>query len=119
MDESQARVYVAAPRKWLMDTGTPFDIVSINDVSPKAEEQKVPSDTLFSLNAVGGIQDVEWMLPMVIQMSGKWKEKCIPLLIEATSPAALCIGRRCMELEYAFHWAANRSCSTPVAALCH
>ena len=56
------------PRKWLMDTGTGFDIVSSHDVSAKAGEHKIPADELVSLNAVGGITEVEWMLPMNIQM---------------------------------------------------
>ena len=32
------------PRRWLMDTGTPFDIVSVNDVNAEAESHKVRSD---------------------------------------------------------------------------
>jgi hypothetical protein len=37
-------------------------------------------------------------------MSHRHKEKINPLLIEATSPAALSIGRRCMEMGYGFYW---------------
>ena len=92
------------PKRWLMDTGTPFDIVSVNDVNAEAEEHRQRAENNISLNAVGGIQDVNWVLPLTLKMSPKHKENITPLLIDSTSPAALSIGRRCMELGYGFYW---------------
>ena len=51
------------PRRWLMDTGTPFDIVSVNDVNAEAESHKIKADNSVTLNAVGGFKDVEYTLP--------------------------------------------------------
>ena len=42
------------PKRWLMDTGTPFDIVSVNDINAEAESHKVRADNNVTLNAVGG-----------------------------------------------------------------
>ena len=41
------------PKRWLMDTGTPFDIVSVNDINAEAESHKVRADNNVTLNAVG------------------------------------------------------------------
>ena len=92
------------PKRWLMDTGTPFDIVSVHDINAEAERHKVQADNNVTLNAVGGLTDVEHILPLTIRMSNRYKEKVDTLLIPTTSPAALSIGRRCMEMGYGFYW---------------
>lgn len=81
-----------------MDTRTPFGIVSVNDIKAEAESHKIRADDNVTLNAVGGLQDVEHVLPLTIRMSNRYKEKIETLLIPTTSPATLSIGRRCMEM---------------------
>ena len=61
------------PRRWLMDTGTPFDIVSVNDINAEAESHKIRADNNVTLNAVGGLQDVEHVLPLTIRMLNRYK----------------------------------------------
>ena len=92
------------PRRHLMDTGTPFDIVSVNDVNAEAESHEVRSDHNVTLNAVDGLQDVDYVLPLTLRMSNRYKEKIQALLIDQTSPAALSTCRRCMEMGYGFYW---------------
>ena len=77
------------PRRLVMDTGTPFDIVSVNDINAEAESHKIRADNNVTLNAVGGLQYVEHVLPLTIRMSNRYKEKIETLLIPTTSPAAL------------------------------
>ena len=64
-----------------MDTGTPFDIVSVNDVSAEAESHKIRADNNVTLNAVGGLQDVEHVLPVTLRISNRYKEKVDALLL--------------------------------------
>ena len=44
------------PRRWLIDTGTPFDIVSVNDINAEAESHKIRAENNVTLNAVGGLR---------------------------------------------------------------
>ena len=73
---SEAPIYAVeaalGPRRWLMDTGTPFDIVSVNDINAEAESHKILADNNVTLNAVGGLTDVEYVLPLTIRMSNRY-----------------------------------------------
>ena len=89
------------PQRWLMDTGSPVDLVGKNDIPAKyLESNSKDSDFHVTLNTANGATTADKVLPLQVAPLG---ESVSPLILEE-SPAVLSIGRRCMLDGYEFHW---------------
>ena len=90
--------------RWLMDTGSPFDIVEEANCT---KQQIDNADQLASphvLSTAGGITEVGSTVPYQV---GPLKEEIDPILLPS-SPPVLSLGRRVMELGYGFYWPPRR-----------
>ena len=94
------------PSMWLMDTGTPFDIVSQQELSDELQARKYKTKLNVNLQTANGIAKIKWQVPLKVKMSPAWRETIRPIMMEGTTPAALSIGRRCVVDGYSFHWPA-------------
>ena len=96
-----AAALTLGPQRWIMDTGSPFDLVGRNEI-PKSYVNKNIAESEFeiTLNTANGETDVNWTLPLQVAPLG---ETVNPFLLENT-PAVLSVGRRCMVDGYEFHW---------------
>ena len=89
---------------WLMDTGTPFDIISKYDVSSNERAKKKRAKHSIILNTANGIVKVKWQVPLKVKLSRSQTENIDAIMMNGATPAALSIGRRCMENGYTFIW---------------
>ena len=90
---------------WLIDTGSPFDIASVEALGATAceaaERLRCGADLL---TANGPTSCKEFIRMQVKQL----QENIQPLLLKK-SPFVLSVGIRCMELGYDFHWPAYKN----------
>ena len=87
-------------RKWLMDTGCPYDLTSRKTFYSADLKTNEPAVVTIFLNTANGLTSCDQVIPHQIG----------PLGVVATpyvmgdSPDVLTIGYRCVELGYDFHW---------------
>ena len=93
------------PRRWLVDTGSAFDLVSEKDVPSWYKSQVVPSDVAIELSTANGRALVDTKVPMQI---GPLHEDVEPLVLPNTPPV-ISVGRRCVEGGCSFHWPAGKT----------
>ncbi len=82
---------------WLIDTGSPFDLIGCDELPPNAVKRKIKGQALYTANGEIVANEVVDIAILDLQ------ETASPLLLDAT-PAVLSVGLRCMELGYSFHW---------------
>jgi hypothetical protein len=91
------------PRRWLVDTGSAFDLVGRKDVPEAHLSAAEPARRPIQLKTANGVTTVD---EEIILQCGPLKEHVYPLLLDST-PAVLSVGRRCMEDGFSFHWPAG------------
>jgi len=77
------------PERWLVDTGSAFDLIGRSDVPDWCARLATPTEGMVELS------------------TGPFKQHVSPLLLES-SPPVLSVGKRCMEEGYSFHWPSGR-----------
>ena len=89
------------PDKWLMDTGCGSDLIGIDDI-PKFNLEKMLTQCTseIQLHTANGITTVQ---NEVILQVKNLREEVTALVLDSTPPV-LSIGKRCMDLGWAFHW---------------
>ena len=90
---------------WLVDTGSPFDLIGrdeLTDAFIGERVRKIMGQALLTANG-------EIVAREVVDIAVKeLRETASPLLLDST-PAVLSVGLRCMELGYSFHWPKNQN----------
>ena len=93
---------IDGPSRWIMDTGSGFDLIGMHDLSSKMlADAHVVSDSI-ELHTANGVTIVDQAVPLQV---GPLIENVIPLMLDST-PAVLSVGRRCVDEGYAFTWPA-------------
>ena len=54
---------VIAPKRWLLGTGTPHDLTSVNSAGSKIIARKTEANAGYQLNVAGGVTPVKWKAP--------------------------------------------------------
>ena len=70
-----------APKRWLLDTGAPHDLTSINSVGKRIIARRKKANVNYSLTGVGGVTPINWVAPIGIT-AGSCTEKIEPFLLE-------------------------------------
>jgi hypothetical protein len=92
------------PERWLVDTGSAFDLIGKNDVPDWRVKLATATETPVELSTANGRMVVG---KKVLMQVGPFQQHVSPLLLEH-SPPVLAVGRRCMEEGYSFHWPSGR-----------
>ena len=91
------------PRRWLMDTGSGHDLVSLHDINKKFLKKLKPEHMITLCTANGDI-DVKEYVTLMIKKLGQNAE----ILVLEDSPAVLSIGKRVKRYGYSFVWKAGK-----------
>eukprot|EP00971_Amphidinium_carterae_P088467 1750451-Amphidinium_carterae.1 len=96
-DDHEAVAMAAVARKWLIDTGSAYDLVSAKDAveDPKKRLQKP-----LLMQTANGVMEAS---KRATERVNTLRSTITPLLIDST-PDVLSVGRRCMTEGYSFHW---------------
>jgi len=92
------------PERWLVDTGSAFDLVGRHDVPDWCARLATPTESVVELSTTNGRMIVE---KEVLMQVGPFQQHVSPLLLEH-SPPVLSMGKRCMEEGYSCHWPSGR-----------
>ena len=92
------------PERWLVDTGSAFDLIGKQDVPEWCVMLATPTDGTVELSTANGRMAVT---KEVLMQVGSFQQHVTPLLLES-SPPVLSVGKRCMEEGYSCHWPAGR-----------
>ena len=93
------------PDKWLIDTGSGYDLVGRNDVPGWAMDSMLEDSSPIDLHTANGITTVDKTVSL--QVMGLM-EAVKPLVLQST-PAVLSVGKRCMEEGWSFVWNAGEN----------
>ena len=93
------------PDRWLIDTGSAFDLVGQHDVPDWNLELAEMTEDMIELSTANGRMNVD---KEVLMQVGPLKRHIKPLLLSNTPPV-LSVGKRCMEEGFSFHWPANEA----------
>ena len=93
------------PTRWLMDTGSAFDLIGEKDVPAWYRSRAEDADSDVELSTANGRTVVDKKIPMQV---GALLEVVEPLLLPSTPPV-LSLGKRCMEDGCSFHWPARQN----------
>ena len=89
------------PPRWIMDTGSGYDIVDSADLPNDWDDMiHASEDAGLCLQTAGGPTSIDQEAEVQI---GPFLEVARPLILEG-SPSVLSVGRRCMLDGYSFHW---------------
>jgi hypothetical protein len=91
--------------RWLMDTGSAFDLIGEKEVPPELLKFAEPARNRVELCTANGRTTVDREVEL---QCGPLHEHVSPLLLKST-PAVLSIGRRCVNDGYSFHWVSGES----------
>ena len=89
-----------APRLWLQDTGSGFDLVDRSRCDQFTLDHAQPLDIPLILNTANGECQIDETVPIQI---GPTAENAEALLLDST-PDVMSIGYRCVEKGYGFYW---------------
>ena len=89
-----------APRLWLPDTGSGFDLVDRSRCDQFTLDHAQPLDMPLVLNTANGECQIDQSVPIQI---GPTAENAEALLLDST-PDVMSIGYRCVEKGYGFYW---------------
>ena len=98
------------PFRWLMDTGSGFDLMSKKKLSNDDKKHVHWASSIITLLTANGKKQVDKAVKM---MCSAMHEVIDPLLLDDT-PSVLSIVRRCEKYGYQFHWDAFSSKPYPV-----
>ncbi len=87
-------------RSWLMDTGCKFDLTTRASIPPYLQDSIMKATVPITLSTASNLVSRDLVVRQQIQL---FSEVAEPYILDST-PAVLSIGRRCVELGYAFHW---------------
>ena len=90
----------SGPDRWLMDTGSGYDLVAKSDVPHVLLGNAYRAEESLELHTANGATLADTVVDLQV---GPLLEVVSPLLLEST-PAVLSIGRRCMRDGYGFYW---------------
>jgi hypothetical protein len=94
------------PKKWLMDTGSAVDLVSVHDIPAKWEKSILTGGPKIKLSTANGFMLADKRIPLQVGSFGGIEVE--PLLLPSTPPV-LSVGKRCMEEGYTFVWPAGKN----------
>ena len=101
---SAAALYkTKGPAKWLIDTGSGWDLVSRDDICKSVKPSKSAYEIV--LHTANGEITIDRKVDLQV---GKLRENIEPLLLD-NSPPVLSVWRRCMEHGYSFIWKAGQA----------
>jgi hypothetical protein len=90
------------PRKWLADTGCPYDLVSKKGLSRREMSHIYEGGNSVSLQTANGIKRAQEVIPM--QIAALPSEQTVtPYVLEST-PDVLSLGYRCQKMGYGLIW---------------
>jgi len=98
-------------RRWLLDTGCPYDLTSRKSLFPCELNKLRPSDVPVELETANGVLKVDTSAH--VQVGGVC-ENITPYVLEET-PDVLSVGYRCTEKGYGFYWEPYQQCPTFVS----
>jgi hypothetical protein len=90
------------PRKWIADTGSPYDLVCVNDLHEQLLAARVPADNVVELNTCNGTAEANEQVRISTPSLG---DELKALILNSTPPV-MTIGKRVMEQGYGFMWQA-------------
>jgi len=85
------------PKKWLMDTGSAVDLVSVHDIPAKWEKSILTGGPKIKLSTANGFMLADKRIPLQVGSFGGIEVE--PFLLPSTPPV-LSVGKRCMEEGY-------------------
>jgi hypothetical protein len=88
------------PKRWLIDTGSAFDLIEESDVPEWQLSDAEPAKGRIALNTANGKLVVD---KQIVMQCGPLRHDVTPLLLPS-SPAVLSVGRRCMKEGFSFVW---------------
>jgi hypothetical protein len=91
------------PRRWLVDTGSAYNLIGRADVPEWHLEDAEPTRHAVELMTANGRTVVE---EEILMQCAALRTHVSPLLLNS-SPAVLSVGRRCVEDGFSFHWPAG------------
>eukprot|EP00971_Amphidinium_carterae_P092319 1827943-Amphidinium_carterae.1 len=96
-DDADETAVAAVARRWLIDTGSAYDLVSTKDAieDPKKRLQKP-----LLMQTASGVMEAN---KRATEKVNTLRSTITPLLLDST-PDVLSVGRRCMTEGYSFHW---------------
>jgi len=97
-------IYEPGVRRWLVDTGCPFDLIATKELDHNEESFIKKASRPIRLATPNGIVDADQIVSFRIPaLDGN-----IDAHVMKSSPTVMSIGRRCMTLGYAFIWRPGR-----------
>jgi len=100
-----AAIHEPGVRRWLVDTGCPFDLIAHKELDAHEETFIKKATKLIRLSTPNGIVDADKMVSFRIPML----DGNIDAHIMKSSPTVMSIGRRCMTMGYGFVWRPGRN----------
>lgn len=88
------------PRRYILDTGSSYDLIGANLVPTDAKEMKYTSNEPIRLNGINGLVQVKDKIDIPIELP----EGLVSPYLPKSSPAVLSIGIRCRQKGYDFKW---------------
>ena len=85
--------HASGPNKWLIDTGSGFDLVGREEIPDWALDSMLTPRSTINLHTASGMTTVNEVVSL--QVRGLMQE-VTPLVLDST-PAVLSVGKRCME----------------------
>jgi len=89
--------------RWLFDSGSGHDLISVGDLSDQQLREVVPSAEMLQLQTANGDVSVDRCVDINIpSMPG------VTALVLPQTPAVLSMGRKCLHEGYSFRWDAGQ-----------
>jgi len=89
-------------RRWLVDTGCPFDLVSQRDLSEEERKYMSMSSKSLYLNTANGRAESN----LVLSLRTPTLSDGIDAHVMSSTPNSISLGKRCMTMGYSFVWRA-------------
>ena len=99
-----AAIYEPGVRRWLVDTGCPFDLIAERDLETHEESYIKRASKFIRLATPNGIVDADKIISFKVPQLGE----PIDAYLMKSTPTVMSIGRRCMQHGYSFVWKANK-----------
>ena len=100
-----AAIHEPGVRRWLVDTGCPFDLIAHKELDAHEESFIKKATKLIRLSTPNGIVDADKVVSFRIPML----DGNIDAHVMKSSPTVMSIGRRCMTMGYGFVWRPGRN----------
>ena len=93
-------IYEPGVRRWLVDTGCPFDFIAYNDLESTEANFVKKASKLVRMATPNGVVDADKIVSFSVPELGE----PIDAYIMKSSPTVMSIGRRCVTMGYTFVW---------------